>query len=101
MEEKKNRPFSWLPTVLIIILAIMLLSSMFGNPDKAKEISRDQCTTQVEAGNVAEVRTYGATIYGIYVTHPDPDATKVTADEFEKKGKFDFYLNCGYASEAL
>ena len=74
---------------------------LFSNQNSAKEISRDECITQVEAGNVAEVRTKGAIIYGIYKVHPEADAVEVTVEEFEKKGKFHFFVDCGYANEAI
>jgi len=100
LEEKRNKPFSWLPTVLIILLAIMLASSLFGNTNSAKEIKRYELMEQVEANNVLEVSTHGSVLYGIYVTHPDKDATKVTVEEFEEKGKYDFYVTCASTNAA-
>ena len=95
MNENKARSFPWLTIVLLIVLVIILAWSLNSNSNSDKEISRNELISQVESGQVAEVRTKGSIIYGLYV---DSDLTQ---EQFENNGQYDFFVNCGYASEAL
>jgi len=85
LNENKMKSFPWLSLGLVIILIIMLALS-FNNTSDNKEITPTKFQTEVTAGTVKEVRSVGTVIYGIYTT------STFTQEQFEKNGKYDFYL---------